>query len=524
MPLTGKLSNLSVGKKLTGGFAFLVFLAVMIAIISIQTFSQYSERSLIVAAVSFAESSLLDARTDEKNFRLRRESQYIESAKLLANSAATKVAPLKEVLIMPADRKQVDTIIASVKEYSALLDKFEANISAAPYVLLEIESNLQTVARRAVETARALQEVQLQRMKKQYNSAITMLVVVTLVAVLVAALIAWLLTRAITRPVNEVVEIANKVASGNLTVEVRNDRGDEFGQLLAAFSAMVTNLRELIRGIDTGAASIASASEELSTVTHQTSQGVAEQQSQTDQVATAMNEMVATVSDVARSAEAAFQAANDASEKSNSGEKSVKETLHFVGELSKQSANVMQQLNGLQTATNNIGTVLDVIKSVAEQTNLLALNAAIEAARAGEQGRGFAVVADEVRSLAQRTQSSAGEIETLVENLVSSAETSVSSMETGIKLAEQTLERAEYAGTTIRETAEAVDEIRNHNSQIATAAEQQTSVAEDINKNVTQIRDVGDQSAASAEQVSAASDELAQLAEGLSGQIARFKM
>jgi methyl-accepting chemotaxis protein len=169
-------------------------------------------------------------------------------------------------------------------------------------------------------------------------------------------------------------------------------------------------------------------------------------------------------------------------------------------------------------------SLMDVIKSVAEQTNLLALNAAIEAARAGEQGRGFAVVADEVRSLAQRTQSSATEIETLISNLVTSAETSVSSMETGNKLAEQTLERAEIAGTAIQEMADAVEEIRQYNSQIATAAEQQTSVAEDINQNVTQIRDVGDQSAASAEQVSAASEELARLAEGLSTQIARFKI
>jgi methyl-accepting chemotaxis protein len=524
MSLTSTVNNLSVGKKLTGGFAFLVLLAVIIAVISIQTLSQYSQRSLIVAAVSSAESSLLDARTNEKNFEIRRGSKYIEKAKSLAGAAAASVKPLKEILVVPADHKRVDTIVASVKEYEALLDKLEANITAAPELLDRIGIDLHTVARNAVDTARELQEVQVQRMQEQYQSAVTTLITVTVIAVLVAIIIAWALTRAITRPVNEAVEIANKVASGDLTVDVRSDRGDEFGQLLAAFGTMVTNLRELIREIDTGATSIASSSEELSTVTNQTSEGVADQQSQTDQVATAMNEMVATVNEVAKSAEAAFQAANHASEKSGSGEKAVKETLGFVTELSKQSANVMQQLNSLQAETNNIGTVLDVIKSVADQTNLLALNAAIEAARAGEQGRGFAVVADEVRSLAQRTQSSASEIETLIGNLVSSAETSVSSMETGNKLAEQTLERAESAGLTIRETAEAVEEIRHYNSQIATAAEQQTSVAEDINRNVTQIRDVGDQSAASTEQVSSASDELARLAEGLSTQISRFKV
>ncbi|MCS5582890.1 MAG: methyl-accepting chemotaxis protein, partial [Pseudomonadales bacterium] len=314
--------------------------------------------------------------------------------------------------------------------------------------------------------------------------------------------------------------------SGDLTVNEAGAglRQDEFGQLLAAFQTMVTNLRELVREIDTGASSIASSSEELSAVTQQTNKGVAEQQLQTDQIATAMNQMVATVAEVAKSAEAAFQSANQGSEKSNSGQKAVEETLAFMSSLNAQGAEVTSQLNALKSETDNIGTVLDVIKSVAEQTNLLALNAAIEAARAGEQGRGFAVVADEVRSLAQRTQTSAGEIETLIGNLVTSAERAVASMEEGNKLSEQTLERAQVAGTAIRAMASAVEEIRQYNSQIATAAEQQTSVAEDINQNMTQIRDIGDQSAASTEQVSAASEELARLAEGLSSQVARFRV
>lgn len=235
------------------------------------------------------------------------------------------------------------------------------------------------------------------------------------------------------------MEIANKVASGDLTVKVNSDRGDEFGQLQAAFATMVTSLRDLIQQIDVGANNIASSSEELSTVTEQTSQGVSQQRDQTDQVATAMNEMVATVNDVAKSAESAFTAANHASETSINGERAVSETLSFVTDLNTEIGHVMSQLQALQSETQNIGTVLDVIKSVAEQTNLLALNAAIEAARAGEQGRGFAVVADEVRSLAQRTQSSASEIETLINTLVTSAEGSVATMEKGTALAGQTL-------------------------------------------------------------------------------------
>ena len=375
-----------------------------------------------------------------------------------------------------------------------------------------------------VGKAQELQNIQVERMKEKYDFAVLALVVGTAVVVVVGILIAWFMIRSITGPINQTVEVANRVASGDLTVQINSDRGDEFGNLLAAFSTMVTNLRDLIKEIDTGSSSIASSSEELSAVTKETRQGVSDQQDQTDQVATAMNEMVATVNEVAKSAESGFNAAQNASQKSGEGEAAVTETLSFVTDLNSEIGNAMKQLRGLQSDTQNIATVLDVIKSVAEQTNLLALNAAIEAARAGEQGRGFAVVADEVRSLAQRTQSSASEIETLITNLVTSAESSVTTMEGGTKLAEQTLERAESAGGTIREMAEAVEEIRQHNSQIATAAEEQASVAEDINQNVNRIRDVGEHSATSSEQVSGASEELAKLAEGLSTQVGRFKI
>ncbi|WP_336367626.1 methyl-accepting chemotaxis protein [Marinobacter sp. C2H3] len=518
------MNNLSVGKKLAGGFAFVVILAVILAAFSINTLNSYNHRSVIVAKVSDVQSRLLDARTDEKNFQLRRDDKYIDSAKDLADKGAAILPSLKEMLVQPEDDARIDAIAADIDQYKQTLDQLQAGISGRPDQIVQIENRLKAVARDAVDIATELQNLQVKRMDNQYRTAVTTLIVIAGIVVVLAALMGWLLTRGITRPVNQAVQIANKVASGDLTVDVRSDRGDEFGQLLAAFGTMVTNLRGLIREIDTGANSIASAAEELSTVSTQTSQGVAEQQSQTDQVATAMNEMVATVNDVAKSAESAFGAANRASEKSASGEKAVQETLSFVTDLNAQSQRIMEQLNSLQAETNNIGTVLDVIKSVADQTNLLALNAAIEAARAGEQGRGFAVVADEVRSLAQRTQSSASEIETLIGNLVTSAGASVQGMEAGNKLANQTLERAELAGSVIREMAEAVEEIRQYNSQIATAAEQQTSVAEDINQNITHIRDVGDQSAASTGQVSASSEELARLAEGLNTQIARFQV
>ncbi|MDK8462221.1 methyl-accepting chemotaxis protein [Marinobacter sp. SS13-12] len=524
MLLRNFLGNLAVGKKLTASFAILLFLLLIISAVSIFSLDEYNHRALIVERANTAEIALLEARIAEKNFEIRRESQYLASAVEHAEKADNTLRPLIGLIEEAEDEQLVNRVLADIQSYKDLLQRYEANISAQPDIVSAVQEQMLASARSAIEQTEDLKKREQALMAERYDLTVAEIIIVTVTAILIASVIAWILTKSITRPINESVEIANKVASGDLTVDVRSQRGDEFGQLLAAFATMITNLRELIREIDSGASSIASSSEELSTVTNQTSRGVAEQQSQTDQVATAMNEMVATVNDVAKSAEAAFEAANNASEKSGNGEKAVRETLEFVADLNEQSAIVTKQLSSLQSETNNIGTVLDVIKSVAEQTNLLALNAAIEAARAGEQGRGFAVVADEVRSLAQRTQSSATEIETLISNLVTSAETSVTSMETGNKLAEQTLEQAELAGTAIQEMAESVEEIRQHNSQIATAAEEQSSVAEEINQNVTLIRDVGDQSAASTEQVSAASEELARLAEGLSTQVARFKV
>jgi methyl-accepting chemotaxis protein len=516
--------NIAVGKKMAASFAILLIFLIVVAAAGIDSLNNYDHGALLVKHANDAEIAMLEAERAEKNYVISEDQKYLKNALGFIGEAESSVTPLIEMNEEGSKyRQQAEEILDGVRSFEALLEKYEANVGR-PEIIAPIAEQMHAVSASTIELMDDLKHGEQEELRQAYSWAITEISSVTIIALLVAVILSWTLTRSITRPIDEAVEIASKVASGDLTVNVQSQRGDQFGQLLAAFAAMITKLRELVREIESGASNIASSSEELSTVTSQTSKGVAEQQSQTDQVATAMNEMVATVNDVAKSAEAAFEAANQASEKSSNGEKAVRETLEFVADLNSQSASVMEQLNGLQAETNNIAAVLDVIKSVADQTNLLALNAAIEAARAGEHGRGFSVVADEVRSLAQRTQSSAAEIETLISNLVTSAATSVDSMETGNKLAEQTLERAQLAGTVIREMAQGVEEIRQYNSQIATAAEEQSSVAEEINQNVTLIRDVGDQSAASAEQVSSASVELARLAEGLNTQIARFKI
>jgi len=491
--VTNFLNDLAVGKKLAASFAILLVLLIVVSVVGYFSLSDFNRGNEIVKHANAAEIGLLEAERDERNFAITQEARYIQDAIAYVAEAKSALVPLREIQPEGSeDRQQVEEILDGARTYEALLERYETEISGPSEAVEALEKRMYAVATDTINLMEDLKHGEQAKLQEMYDLAIAEILIVTIIALIVALVLAWTLTRSITRPINDVVHIANKVASGDLTVNVQSQRGDEFGQLLAAFGTMITNLRELIREIETGSSSIASSSEELSSVTDQSSQGVAEQKSQIDQVATAMNEMVATVNEVAQNAGAAFDAANLASEKSGNGEEAVRETLEFVADLNKQSANVMEHLNGLQAETNNIATVLDVIKSVADQTNLLALNAAIEAARAGEHGRGFSVVADEVRSLAKRTQSSAAEIETLINNLVTSAETSVASMEAGNKLAEQTLDRAQLAGSVIQEMAEEVEQIRQYNNQIATAAEEQSSVAEEINQNITRISDVGD--------------------------------
>ncbi len=522
MKLKSFWQDLGIAKKLSLSFATVLAIVLILSTLSVSSLDSYNHRVEIVNHTSAAEIALLKAEYEEKQFKITGKSEYIDHATELVEEAESQLLPLQTLVQEASDRELISRVIKDVQIYGDLLRDYKGQVLANTSNLEAMEANMFAAASEAIELSERLKEREKTLLKERYDLTVTEIYILAAIAILLAAGVAWMLTRSITHPIKESVGLATKIASGDLSIKVSTARTDEFGLLLGAFHTMSTNLSELVREITTGASGIASSSEELSTVTVQTSEGVAEQKSQTDQVATAMNEMVATVNDVARSAEAAFEAASLASERSVHGQKAVKETLEFVTELNDQAEAVSRQLQALQKDTQNIGTVLDVIKSVAEQTNLLALNAAIEAARAGEQGRGFAVVADEVRSLAQRTQSSATEIESLITGLVNNAEASVESMARGSTLASQTLERAQEAGDAIKQMAEAVEGIREYNSQIATAAEQQSSVAEEINRNIISIQDVGTQSAASSEQVSAASTDLARLAERLSTQVARF--
>ncbi|MCE0463532.1 methyl-accepting chemotaxis protein [Pseudomonas sp. 20TX0172] len=343
-------------------------------------------------------------------------------------------------------------------------------------------------------------------------------------ALLVGLIAAWVITRLIVAPLRSVIRVAQQIASGDLSATIEVTRRDEIGQLMLAMQQMGAGLSSIVSGLQAGIEQLANSAQSLSAVTEQTNLEVSSQKEETEQVATAMNQMTATVHDVARNAEEAAQAAQTADDKVESGQQVVRQSMVRIEQLADSATSASSSIESLSAEIQNIGTVLSVIKSVAEQTNLLALNAAIEAARAGEQGRGFAVVADEVRALARRTQQSTEEIERLVSALRAAAQTSVQQIQSSGELVKMAVSDALQTESALGSIATAVSLIQQMNQQIAAAAEQQSSVAEEINRSVTSIRASADQSSLAMQGNAASSIELAQLGVELKGMVGHFKL
>jgi methyl-accepting chemotaxis protein len=352
----------------------------------------------------------------------------------------------------------------------------------------------------------------------------TLLLNVSALALLLGIVAAWLIARQIVAPLRQALHVANRIAEGDLSHDIQTSRQDELGQLQRSIGQMTLNLRGLISGIGDSAQQIASAAEQLSAVTEQTRAGVDGQKQETEQVATAMNEMLATSQEVARHAEQASLAAVEADQQAGQGDQVVAEAITQIEQLAQEMLRSSQAMQGLQQESRKIGSVLEVIKSVSEQTNLLALNAAIEAARAGEAGRGFAVVADEVRSLAQRTQQSAEEIEELISGLHRGTQQVADIMDSSRSLTDNSVQLTRRAGDALAGITRTVSVIQEMNPQIAAAAEEQTAVAEEINRSVLKVKDVSEQTSAASQETAAASVELARLGADLQVWVGKFKV
>ncbi|AUZ75682.1 MULTISPECIES: methyl-accepting chemotaxis protein [Aeromonas] len=364
-----------------------------------------------------------------------------------------------------------------------------------------------------------------------FDSAKLSIIIALLLGLGLAGVLSTVLTRQIRDPLVMLARQAQRIASGDLGKGelqewIRGSRfkRDELGQLGAAIDRMQGSLADLVSEIAGSVSQLSSAVEEVSAISEQSATGMARQQSEVSQVATAMNEMQSTVNEVARNTTDAMSAAKDASRTSTQGNQVVRSAISSIEEVSvkiEQAGAVVQQL---EQDSNNISMVLDVIRGIAEQTNLLALNAAIEAARAGEQGRGFAVVADEVRSLAQRTQNSTAEISKMIEVLQERTAEAGSAMQLSRQQMQESVGLAREAGSSIDTINGAVTQITDMNTLIATATEEQNAVTEELNRSIVNIHNAADENALGAQQTAQACVELSKLANTLHHMTQRFTL
>jgi methyl-accepting chemotaxis protein len=492
------------------------------------------EREVLKAVSQEADSSeqldeftnLLQLRRQIQNARYEVQAYVFSGLASYEESALTAIdEALKELEDVTAD--QSDGEISELLTAKQALQRYREQLIRFKELQTQVEAaheSMEAMGDSLLTSTQEISTLQGLRRDDEATRSRKALISVAALAMMLGLMAAWLITQQIIAPLRETLNAAKRIAQGDLSVDLDVQRRDEMGDLQHSIQDMTQSLRTLISGISDGVAQIASAATQLSAVTEQTSAGVNNQKDETDQVATAMNQMTSTVLEVARNAEEASEAAQQADQQAREGDKVVSDAISQIERLATEVNNSTLAMGQLKLESDKIGGVLDVIKSVSQQTNLLALNAAIEAARAGEAGRGFAVVADEVRSLAQRTQESTEEIEVLIAALQNGTQQVVGTLDASRSLSDSSVELSRRAGNALEHITRTVSTIQNMNQQIATAGEEQTVVADQINRSVINVRDVSEQTAAASEETAASSVELARLGAQLQAMVGKFRV
>lgn len=431
------------------------------------------------------------------------------------------------------ERRQLEALQQNYATYLSLLGKLTNLMSMGQIdqARLVISDEMAPVGGKMNEGTEALRKTNETAIKNAaiasdstYSQSQLITGIAITLAVALTLLLAWRLTASLAQPITQAVQVARTIADGDLT-QVLDVRGtDEAAQLLQAMQAMQNNLRETLTHMGHSSTQLAASAEEMSAVMHESALGLQQQNTEIEMAATAVTEMSQAVEEVASNATSTSTESRKAAETAREGQTQLGATLGAIETLTENVLDAREQAQYLADKTLNISQVLDVIRSVADQTNLLALNAAIEAARAGEAGRGFAVVADEVRALAHRTSESTREIESLIGSIQDGTARTVDALESSAEQARLTRTQAQSANSALATIAQSVSGIDDLNMVIASAAEEQAQVAREVDRNIVRIRDLSVQTATGSEQTRIASQELSQLAAGLNTQVRRFRV
>ncbi|KAE9650353.1 methyl-accepting chemotaxis protein [Pseudomonas fluorescens] len=539
------LRNMNIAPRAFLGFAFIGALMLFLGVFALNQMSKIRGATEDITLSSVPSIRALDEFT-QLTLRLRvlsyrlltnREpdvqQKTLESFELRNQQIRTAQDVYEKLIESSEERSTYNEYVRLLGQYHQIEERMKS-LSRANQVeelrtllnteLLSNSEQVNAVLTRLLDINNKMALATNQEAEDQYNAAFDLVVGLLVIATALTVLFAWLLTRSITVPIAQALEAAEEVAEGNLTRPIKVDGNDEAGRLLAAMAKMQDKLRDTLQRIAGSATQLASAAEELNAVTDESARGLTQQNNEIEQAATAVNEMTSAVEEVARNAVSTSEASRNATSSAGDGRDLVQETVSAIERMSGDVQATATLIGDLANESRDIGKVLDVIRGLADQTNLLALNAAIEAARAGEAGRGFAVVADEVRALAHRTQQSTSEIERMIGSIQAGTEHAVDSMRNSTERAESTLNIAKGAGMSLDTINTAIVQINERNLVIASAAEEQAQVAREVDRNLVNIRDLSVQSATGASQTSAASSELSRLAVDLNGMVGRFRL
>ncbi|ATB63326.1 methyl-accepting chemotaxis protein [Pseudomonas mosselii] len=538
------LRNMKIGKRATSLFTLLAGLVLTMGLVTLYETRQMSDATdeirgnWLPALIALNEIGGTLAQERAATLRAALEEDTGENASInLLNSIEEEIQQ---------DLKDYEKTISDAQDrslFNALLTARQQYIQQQQLVLGNIDAGRMAEARRQISgplmlSADRMMDSMYALVAYNYTGAQTasrlsgavseqafvVIIIALLLIVLALIAIAVLFTRSVVSPLAEAVAVAERVATGDLTREIMVVGQDEPALLLHALRRMQQSLRDTIGKIAASSDRLASASEELHSVTEDTSRGLQQQSTEIDQAATAVNQMTSAVEEVASNAVSTAEASQGADQTTREGRDQVNQALASIQHLVDDVTGTAEEIEQLANSANDITRVLDVIGSIAGQTNLLALNAAIEAARAGEAGRGFAVVADEVRALAHRTQQSTAEIEQMIGGIQSGTERAVSAMHSSQGRASGTLEVAQAAGQALELIARTIASINQRNLVIASATEQQAQVAREVDRNLVNIRDLALQTTTGANQTSASAQDLSQLALELNGLVAQFKV